>query len=82
MQTMQKFGNDDWDGFVNDFLGIGGDFRIQGLNYKTNNEQKTAFLKKKWLLVGSFFKKRPIDWPFFSTLSIFKKKKLLRFFFQ
>ena len=43
MQTMQKFGNDDWDGFVSDYLRIGGDFRIQGLNYKTNNEQKTAF---------------------------------------
>ena len=43
MQAMQKFGNEDWDGFVGEFLQIGGDFRVLGLAYTKDNEQKTAF---------------------------------------
>lgn len=42
MHTMQKFGDEDWDGYVGDFLQIGGDFRVQGFAYKTDKEQKTA----------------------------------------
>ncbi len=43
MQTMQKFGSEDWDGYVGDFLQIGGDFRVQGFAYTKDDDQKTSF---------------------------------------
>ena len=37
-------GNEDWDGYVGDQLQIGGDFRIQGIQYNdSDNSQKSAF---------------------------------------
>ena len=37
-------GNEDWDGYISDHLQIGGDFRIQGIQYNNSDTtRKTAF---------------------------------------
>ena len=37
-------GNEDWDGYISDHLQIGGDFRIQGIQYNdSDTTRKTAF---------------------------------------
>ena len=62
MQTMQKFGNEEWDGYIGDYFQIGGDFRIQGLTYNTNNNQKTAFF--------------PMQADLYTTMAINKKAEI------
>ena len=33
-------GNEDWDGYVSDHLQVGGDFRLQGIQYNATNASK------------------------------------------
>ncbi len=39
----KQFSRDDWDGFVNDYLRIGGDVRFQVFSYADTNVRKTSF---------------------------------------
>ena len=44
MKRWIEKGDENWDGYITDQLYVGGDFRIQGIQYnKSNSSRKTAF---------------------------------------